>query len=632
MNSKARKGHTAHFTKGYKQTDGQKPPPFSNRRRWLMRVVAAMLVPIFFLGLFEAGLRLAGYGYSTDFFIHSEINGEDFLIPNRKFTHQFFPPALARAPLPIRMPATKKEETYRIFLFGESAAYGDPDPSFGMGRFLEVLLETRYPTTNFEVVCVAITAINSHVILPIARDCAKRDGDMWIIYMGNNEMVGPFGAGTVFGGKAPGLGFVRTSLLLKSTRIGQLIGEMVSAISGGSGEPESWNGIEMFSKNLLRHNDPARLKAYENFRGNLEAILAEGEKAGVPIILSTVASNLRDSSPFSSLHKVQLAQEDRIFWDRLYQYGLKLEQAGSTKAALDKYLEAAAIDAEFAELQFRIGTCYLDLADKHLALEAFSKARDLDALAVRADSMINRIILESIAANINGPIVGIDAEKALADQADDGILGKELFYEHVHFTLEGNYRMARILAERVADKIPSSIAQNFVQNSIEDEYQTCVRQLAITLWDQKRVWDVALGRISVAPFTSQSSHLSNTEYFKEKMREVDTRTTPASPSEDRQAYELALQHSPEDTLIRWNYAQHFQMMGALPEAINQGKIICELLPHAPWPHYFVGSLLAKQGRFEAAVEFLRIALEIQPDSPFATNELERILAARPYLR
>jgi tetratricopeptide (TPR) repeat protein len=116
------------------------------------------------------------------------------------------------------------------------------------------------------------------------------------------------------------------------------------------------------------------------------------------------------------------------------------------------------------------------------------------------------------------------------------------------------------------------------------------------------------------------------------MREVDTRTTPASPSEDRQAYELALQHSPEDTLIRWNYAQHFQMMGALPEAINQGKIICELLPHAPWPHYFVGSLLAKQGRFEAAVEFLRIALEIQPDSPFATNELERILAARPYLR
>lgn len=597
-----------------------------------MGLVAATLVPIFFLGLFEVGLRLAGYGYSTAFFIPSEINGEDFLIPNRKFTHQFFPPALARAPLPIRIPATKQEGTYRIFLFGESAAYGDPDPSFGMGRFLEVLLETRYPTTSFEVVCVAITAINSHVILPIARDCAKRDGDMWIIYMGNNEMVGPFGAGTVFGEKAPGLKFVRTSLLLKSTKTGQLIGEMVSAISGGSGEPESWNGIEMFSQNLLRHDNPARLKAYENFRGNLEAILGEGEKAGVPIILSTVASNLRDCSPFSSLPKVQVAQEERISWDRLYQHGLKLEQAGAIKAALDTYQEAAAIDAKFAELQYRIGTCYLDLGDKHLALEAFSRARDLDALAVRADSMINRIILDSIAANINGSIVGIDAEKALADQADDGILGKELFYEHVHLTLEGNYRMARILAERVADNFPSSITKDFIQSSAEDEYQACVRRLAITLWDQKRVWDVALGRISAAPFTSQSSHLSNAQYFKERMREVDNRTTPASPLEDRQAYEHALQHSPADTLIRWNYAQYFEMMGALPEAINQGKMICELLPHAPWPHYFVGSLMAKQGRFKEAVEFLRMTLEIHPDSPFAADALEQILAARPYLR
>ena len=49
-----------------------------------------------------------------------------------------------------------------------------------------------------------MTAINSHAILPIARECARRDGDLWIIYMGNNEMVGPFGAGTVFGSRVAG--------------------------------------------------------------------------------------------------------------------------------------------------------------------------------------------------------------------------------------------------------------------------------------------------------------------------------------------------------------------------------------------------------------------------------------------
>ena len=61
-----------------------------------------------------------------------------------------------------------------------------------------------------------MTAINSHVILPIARECARRDGDLWIIYMGNNEMVGPFGAGTVFGFARTGsMALVRAELALK---------------------------------------------------------------------------------------------------------------------------------------------------------------------------------------------------------------------------------------------------------------------------------------------------------------------------------------------------------------------------------------------------------------------------------
>ncbi|MGB8368108.1 MAG: hypothetical protein WCF71_02315 [Verrucomicrobiia bacterium] len=77
---------------------------------------------------------------------------------------------------------------------GESAARGEPEPPYAASRYLETLLNERFPNTHFEVINLGITAINSHVILPIARDCAHADGDLWIIYMGNNEMVGPFGA------------------------------------------------------------------------------------------------------------------------------------------------------------------------------------------------------------------------------------------------------------------------------------------------------------------------------------------------------------------------------------------------------------------------------------------------------
>ncbi len=35
--------------------------------------------------------------------------------------------------------------TYRIFVLGESAAMGDPDPAYAFSRYLEVMLRQRYP-------------------------------------------------------------------------------------------------------------------------------------------------------------------------------------------------------------------------------------------------------------------------------------------------------------------------------------------------------------------------------------------------------------------------------------------------------------------------------------------------------
>ena len=596
-----------------------------------MCLMSATLVPLFLLGLLELGLCVAGYGTSSRFFVPAKIDGEKFLIPNRKFTHKFFPAALARTPLPLRMAAHKPEGTYRIFLFGESAAYGDPDPSFGMGRYLEALLESRYPATDFEVVCVAITAINSHVILPIARDCAKRDGDLWIVYMGNNEMVGPFGAGTVFGQKAPSLRFVRSVLVLKTTRVGQLLDGLLAGLRKGSSAPETWGGIDMFSKNQLQYDDAGRLRAYENFKGNLDDILSAGQRAGVPIILSTVASNLKDCAPFASLHSTGLDAEQLSEWEGLVQEGTELEAAGSLQSALVTYADAAAMDPDFAELQFHLGTCHLALGSNDEAAKAFEWARDHDALVVRADTRINEILLDAIQRRAADGVIGVDVAQALASQATDGIPGKELFYEHVHFTMAGNYSLARILAEKVAEALPDSITAGGGEGLAEAEAQACDRRLAVTVWDQKRVWDVALGRISVAPFTSQSSHQRNLQYCKQRMKEVDSRTTTAMPASDRQMYLDALEREPDDTLVRWNYAQFLERTGSLPEAIAQGQIICNQVPNVPWPHYFVGSVMVREGRMAEAINYLKRSLKIDSNLEQAKEELEQIRARYPGL-
>lgn len=115
--------------------------------------------------------------------------------------------------------------------------------AFGLNRILESLLENRYPDLKFEVINAAMTAINSHVVLPIARECASRNEDLWIVYMGNNEVVGPYGPGSVFGASVPGLSFIRTSLALRATRSGQVIESSMDRIAPNLTATNEWNKL-----------------------------------------------------------------------------------------------------------------------------------------------------------------------------------------------------------------------------------------------------------------------------------------------------------------------------------------------------------------------------------------------------
>ena len=74
-----------------------------------VRLLTIFLVPAFILGSLELALTVAGYGYPTSYFVNSRIDGQDFLIPNHKFSNRFFPPALARTPNLIRIPARKTD-------------------------------------------------------------------------------------------------------------------------------------------------------------------------------------------------------------------------------------------------------------------------------------------------------------------------------------------------------------------------------------------------------------------------------------------------------------------------------------------------------------------------------------------
>ncbi len=283
-------------------------PQLAGWKLWSFRLLALVLVPLVILTLLEISLRVAGFGYPTAFLLPSSNHDQKTLVQNNAFGWRFFGKRKSRTPAAISILRDKPSGVIRIFVFGESAAFGDPQPAFGLPRVLQATLSLRHPETKFEVVNAAMTAINSHVILPIARDCARAGGDIWVIYMGNNEFVGPFGAGTVFGSQTLPLPLIRASLALKQTRIGQMMSAALEPRTPA--DKSEWGGMEMFLDQQVRDGDPKITGVYRNFESNLGDIIRAGHASGAGVVVSTVAVNLKDCAPFASQSRAGLSEVD----------------------------------------------------------------------------------------------------------------------------------------------------------------------------------------------------------------------------------------------------------------------------------------------------------------------------------
>ena len=200
-------------------------------RLWIFRG-AALLSPLVLLLILELALRGVGYGHDTSFLHEVEVDGRPHLRDNPDFYTLFFPEHLLPRQLPFTVAAEKPEGEVRIALLGGSAAMGIPEPAYGMGPILEEQLQHRHPDVEIEVLDLANTAINSHVVRRIAASLEPLRPDAVVVYLGNNEVVGPFGAGTVFTPAAPSGSWIRASLVLRASRVGQLLQSVIGGAGG----------------------------------------------------------------------------------------------------------------------------------------------------------------------------------------------------------------------------------------------------------------------------------------------------------------------------------------------------------------------------------------------------------------
>ena len=372
------------------------------------------------LVLIETGLRIANYGNDYTTFVTLSPQFDDLLTLNPDLPKKFFSESVA-VPSPIKdaFYRSKKADSFRIFVLGGSSAAGFPYISnVSFGGFLKRKLEVLYPSRNFEVVNLGISAVNSFFMRDIIEDVLDQKPDLILIYAGHNEYYGAFGAASndiaVHSTTAADI-----ILTLRELKIYQLLSDMISwttSIFSDGRESSPRTLMEsMVGENIVEKDSDVYTTGINNFRANLDQILGECSRSGVPVILGGLTSNLMQA-PLQNI----ISDDNKS--NETYMKGINEIEEGNLSGAYESLIEA----------------------------------KDLDALRFRAPSEMNEAVF-SMAEKYNFHVVKIDS--LFRSYSSNGIPGYNIFTDHLHPGIKGYKLMADLYVNEI-------IKQNIIDAGI----------------------------------------------------------------------------------------------------------------------------------------------------------------------
>jgi tetratricopeptide (TPR) repeat protein len=509
-------------------------------RKWLSRALLALGAPVLFLLILEAGLRISGFGVSTDLFIPDEHPG--YYRTNPHFTAPYFPPQFDITSLNFRIPRAKEAGHSRIFVLGESAVRGTPEPAFGFASQLAAQLRAAYPGRQVEVYNLGIVAINSHVVYQVARQVLALQPDLLVVYMGNNEVVGPYGPGSVNLSVMPPLALIRASIWISGTRTGQLVRRIVGLLSPTAVRSLEWRGMSTFDGKTVVGDDPRLEVVYRNFEANLTGIVATASQAGVRTVLSTVVANLKDSPPFASLHRDGMTEADLQKWSTAYAEGSRAWELGQIDEARRQLASALDIDPHYAEAHFVMARVLAAQGDTVGSRKEFIEALHWDALRFRPDPRINEIT-RKVAVESKGRSLLVDASRELGADMESTVppSGHEILLEHVHFNWDGNVRMGQMLARACGSVLFGNAAP---PGAWLDE-RGCAEAVGYTPVGHLRMLEEMEAIRGKAPFTGQLT-FGEDQYRYQQERNMAADAAKEGLDQDAAQIGAALARSPGD--------------------------------------------------------------------------------------
>lgn len=376
-----------------------------------------LALPFVLLGAVELGLRLWWDGGREPLFVAAPQDSGRYLVANHAVATRYFPTeSLPPAPPRDYFATERPARSFRVFVMGESSTAGFPYPHNGpFSRVLADALRDVRPADSVEVINLGIAATNSYQILDLVGEVIAQRPDAVLIYAGHNEYYGALGVGsTVRLGASPTL--VRLYLAAMRWRTIALADRGLRALRRKAQRPPSRSALEeaSFMETVARDQDlqlgsPRYVAGERQFDGNLRRVLHRLRKAGIPTLVGSVASNVRDQAPFAAPGNLR-PDGARAAWER----GQRALEAGDTATAR-------------TELR---------------------RAHDLDVVRFRAPLGFTELIREAAA---DEGATYVPAAEAFERASPGGLPGHELLLEHVHPTQDGAVLLAQVFFDAMRE-------------------------------------------------------------------------------------------------------------------------------------------------------------------------------------
>lgn len=606
-------------------------PPLSQRKERVFKLIL-VLFPFLLLSAVELLLRLFSYGPNLDIFKTFENDAKYWVINPSVGKRYFYVKQVKPATSYDAMLKVKPENGYRVVVLGASTAAGYPYLHNGaFSRMLRTRLEDVLPGAHVEVVNLAMPAINSFSLRDMADEVVEYEPDIFLIYAGHNEFYGALGIGST-----EVLGqfrwFVNLFLELQHLKIVYLtrtvVGWAKAELHPGSdaGVPAKATLMEqMVRRKQIAYGSAEYARAREIFRENLADIFRIALEHRIPVLVSELASNVRDQAPFESVFKDGV---DRQAWNRHYQQAKRFLDQEMFTQALSSFRQAAELDDGVAFLHYQMARCLESLGKFDQAKESYYRAKDLDALRFRASEEFNQTIRE-VADKWQVPVIKMKA--IFEARSPHSLIGHNLMVEHLHPNLDGYFLMAKSFYEAMEKNgfLPARL--DSTKKRTEAEYR---QMLALTPLDHEVATIKTQILMSGWPFKpAHAPNEARTYVATNKVQEVALAIATGKKSWELGHFDLA-EHYARNHDLEKAAAEYRALIKGTPYNVSSylrlGLVYLELKRYPQARNIFlrslkieesavankwIGSIFVNEGNPDKGIPYLQKALDTMATDP-----------------